>query len=180
MAGQFLLQSHCGTLGDYWNSILILNWIIVIACPVMSSHSTAMGVARDSDKGCYREGEGMKALSIRQPWAWMIVNGWKDIENREWYTSVTGRILVHASKGMTKEEYDEAAQVAYDIRDDVEDLPLFEEIERGGIIGSIDIAGCVKHSGSPWFFGTYGFVLREPEILPFRPYRGQLGFFEVM
>jgi hypothetical protein len=21
------------------------------------------------------------ALSIRQPWAWMIVHGWKDIEN---------------------------------------------------------------------------------------------------
>ena len=26
----------------------------------------------------------MKALSIRQPWAWLIVNGYKDVENRTW------------------------------------------------------------------------------------------------
>ncbi|WP_229215634.1 ASCH domain-containing protein [Duganella sp. CY15W] len=41
----------------------------------------------------------MKALSIRQPWAWLIVNGYKDIENRSWSTNVRGKVLVHASKG---------------------------------------------------------------------------------
>jgi len=38
------------------------------------------------------------ALSIRQPWAWLIVNGWKDIENREWSTRFRGRLLIHAGK----------------------------------------------------------------------------------
>ena len=50
----------------------------------------------------------MKALSIRQPWAWLILNAGKDIENRSWYTSVRGRVLIHASKGMTLAEYEDA------------------------------------------------------------------------
>jgi hypothetical protein len=38
----------------------------------------------------------MKALSIRQPWAWLIVHGVKDVENRTWRTNFRGRFLVHA------------------------------------------------------------------------------------
>ena len=47
----------------------------------------------------------MKALSIRQPWAWLIVNGHKDIENRQWRTHFRGKIYVHAAKGMTRGDY---------------------------------------------------------------------------
>jgi ASCH domain len=39
----------------------------------------------------------MKALPIRQPYAWLIVNGHKDIENRAWPTKFRGRVLIHAS-----------------------------------------------------------------------------------
>jgi hypothetical protein len=119
----------------------------------------------------------VKALSIRQPWAWMIVNGWKDIENRDWPTHFRGRFLVHASKGMAREEYDDAAQLALHIMQ--QRIPAFGEIECGGIIGSVELVVCVTASDSPWFFGRYGFVMRAPEVLPFRPYQGQLGFFEV-
>ena len=35
--------------------------------------------------------KGCIALSIRQPWAWLIVNGYKDIENRDWKTHYRGR-----------------------------------------------------------------------------------------
>ncbi|HDU8694716.1 TPA: ASCH domain-containing protein, partial [Morganella morganii subsp. morganii] len=42
----------------------------------------------------------MKAISIRQPWAWLIVNGHKDIENRSWRTKYRGQVLVHASQGV--------------------------------------------------------------------------------
>ena len=38
----------------------------------------------------------MKALSIKQPWAWLIVNGFKDIENRTWRTKIRGEFLIHA------------------------------------------------------------------------------------
>ena len=34
----------------------------------------------------------MKALSIRQPWAWAIINAGKDIENRQWPTKFRGSI----------------------------------------------------------------------------------------
>ncbi|MDD5394961.1 MAG: ASCH domain-containing protein [Thiothrix sp.] len=44
----------------------------------------------------------MKALSIQQPWAWAILNAGKDIENRDWYTPVRGRILIHAGKKIDK------------------------------------------------------------------------------
>lgn len=118
----------------------------------------------------------MKALSIRQPWAWLIIHGGKDIENRSWSTLLRGRVLVHAAKGMTRAEYNEARDWAASFGIEV---PAFKALERGGIIGAVEISGCVTESRSAWFFGRYGFVLRDPVALPFRPYRGQLGFFDV-
>ena len=41
----------------------------------------------------------MLALSIRQPWAWLILRAGKDVENRDWSTKVRGRVLIHASVG---------------------------------------------------------------------------------
>lgn len=124
----------------------------------------------------------MKALSVRQPWAWLILNAGKDIENRDWPTRMRGRVLVHTGKGMTRDEYDGAAELLADItyaRGTAIQLPEFNALERGGIVGSIEIVGCVEDHDSPWFFGDYGFVLRDPIILPFRPFRGELGFFNV-
>lgn len=120
----------------------------------------------------------MKALSIRQPWAWLILNAGKDIENRDWPTRFRGRILVHASKGMTRAEYASAYGAAM-IADQRILMPEFDALERGGIVGSVEIVDCVTESDSPWFFGLHGFVLRDPRQLPFVPMKGQLGFFEV-
>jgi len=122
----------------------------------------------------------MKALSIRQPWAWMILNAGKNIENRHWPTSVRGRILIHAGKGMTRNEYDDACNsFQIRLRDSGLAIPSFETVARGGIVGSVEIVDCVTESESPWFFGRYGFVLRDPRPIPFKPWRGQLGFFDV-
>ncbi len=126
----------------------------------------------------------MRTLSIRQPWAWLILNAGKDIENRDWKTTYRGRILIHASKGMTRDEYFDAAETAIDaltVRPHQRGLtlPAFKQLERGGIVGSVEISDCVEESDSPWFFGYYGFVLRDPKPLPFYPVRGQLGFFDV-
>ncbi|WP_234838619.1 ASCH domain-containing protein [Sinorhizobium meliloti] len=38
------------------------------------------------------------AISIMQPWAWLIVNGHKDIENRDWPTKSRGPVAIHAGK----------------------------------------------------------------------------------
>lgn len=118
----------------------------------------------------------MKALSIRQPWAWLIVNGHKDIENRNWPTRYRGPVLIHAGKGMTIAEYDEAQAVAF--AQGVQ-LPAPDKLKRGGIVGRAVVTGCVEESPSPWFFGRYGFTLADAERLPFRPVKGALGFFDV-
>jgi ASCH domain len=39
----------------------------------------------------------MKILSIRQPWAYLITQGSKEIENRSWATTYRGLFLIHAS-----------------------------------------------------------------------------------
>ena len=45
----------------------------------------------------------MKALSIRQPWAWAIIHAGKDVENRPWGTRYRGPLLIHASKTLDQE-----------------------------------------------------------------------------
>ena len=58
--------------------------------------------------GEVRRFEAMKVLSVRQPWAWLIVNGHKDIENREWETNLRGRVWIHTGvHQVTKAEYAE-------------------------------------------------------------------------
>ena len=123
------------------------------------------------------------ALSIRQPWASLILLAGKDIENRTWETRVRGPILIHAAKGMTKKEYIKArafASFATCILDPVRlDVLELAHLPRGGIIGSVNLVDCVYQSDSPWFQGPYGFALRDPKPLPFVPVKGQLGFFDV-
>ncbi len=119
----------------------------------------------------------MRALSIRQPWAWLILNAGKDIENRQWATKYRGRILIHASKGMTRAEYDGAASYAWACGF-VHRVAPFDDLPRGGIVGEAEIVDCVTTSDSPWFVGDYGFVLRNAKPLPYLPFKGRLGFFD--
>ncbi len=126
-------------------------------------------------------------LSIRQPWAWLIVNGYKDIENREWATKVRGNILVHASGSRSVREVNECLYFVQRLneRHNVHglkvrfEIPNERELSRGGIVGSVDLVGCVDDSLSPWFTGKYGFELRSPRVMPFFPCKGRLGFFKL-
>lgn len=125
----------------------------------------------------------MRALSIRQPWAWLIVHAGKDIENRSWATKYRGPLLVHASMGATKSQYWDAMAFIYDrekplLPHDFK-VPALEELQRGGIIGRVDVVDCVAASDSGWFMGEFGLVLRNPEPLPFRLFKGSLGLFKV-
>lgn len=115
----------------------------------------------------------MKALSIRQPWAWLIVNGYKDIENRDWATRFRGHVLIHAGKTIDREGYEDIGDYYPDVP-----LPPIETLERGGIVGQCEIIDCVPRSESKWFFGPFGFVIHNAKPLPFRPLPGKLGFFE--
>ena len=122
----------------------------------------------------------MKALSVRQPWAWLIVHGWKNIENRTWPTRFRGHVLIHASKGMTRLEYDDCITFVAGFAPSLwPQMPCAAELKRGGIVGETVILDCVSHHDSEWFCGPYGFVLSESSPLTFRPLKGALGFFVV-
>lgn len=119
------------------------------------------------------------ALSVRQPWAWAIIYGGKDIENRSWQAvnhglKRRGRIAIHAAKGMTRDEYEDAADW---IRRCGAACPKPADLLRGGIIGSVEVIDVVSESDSPWFFGPRGLVLRDPSPCDFKPAVGQLGYF---
>jgi hypothetical protein len=115
----------------------------------------------------------MKALSIRQPWAWLIVHGHKDIENRTWATSFRGRFLVHAAQSFDHGGY---RWVQSKMR---VPMPEPSRFERGGIVGEADLVHCVSRHKSRWFSGPRGFVLANARPLPFRPLRGRQRFFKV-
>ena len=120
----------------------------------------------------------MLALSIRQPWANLILEGIKDVENRNWSTKCRGRILIHAAKTCTEIDLIAANQCTQKYAKG-RIITSLDAGPRGGIVGTVEIVRCVVSSKSPWFFGPYGFVLRDPKPLPFIPWRGQLGFFDV-
>ena len=113
-----------------------------------------------------------RALSIQQPWAWLISNGHKDVENRNWPTKFRGAVLIHAGKKFDKDGYEWVRHAFPHIQ-----MPAPNEFDKGGIVGQAVITGCVKEMNSPWFFGRYGFTLTEGKALPFIPCKGMLGLF---
>lgn len=123
----------------------------------------------------------MIALSIRQPWAWLIVNGHKPVENRTWSTNRRGRLLIHAGQVMTRADYEACTIfIAGDdrIRHVLDVLPPADALDRGGIVGVAHLVACRRVHESPWFGGPYGFELAEAKPVPFQACKGKLSFFE--
>ena len=137
----------------------------------------------------------MKALSIRQPWAWSIIRPdiigaereqilgrrredrqrfFKDFENRSWFSQRTGDILIHAGKTIDKGAY-EFLEEEFDMV-----VPAPGDLLCGYVIGIVTIEAHRKYreSNSPWAF-TAGFDLVNPRIITPFPYPGKLGFFEI-
>jgi hypothetical protein len=106
----------------------------------------------------------IKALSIKQPYPHHIFHDGKDVENRDWPTRGRGWIIVHA--GVSKSELDK--------EDD-----LHQAMPRGGVVGMARIIDCVEKMDSSWFFGRYGFVLRDAFPLPLILCKGALRFFKL-
>lgn len=139
-----------------------------------------------------------KALSIRQPWAWLIREGYKDVENRSWSTNYRGRFWIHASGAevdpetwargsklladhlwpAVRADYSYVDQGKREFLKDVRaTIPGPGEFMRGGIIGTVRLVDVVRQHDSLWFEGDYGFVLEEPSEVEFTRCRGQLYFF---
>jgi len=121
----------------------------------------------------------MKALSLKQPWAELILQGKKTIETRTWNTNFRGEFLIHASGNI-----DEEGMRTYG----------FKDLPRRAIVGKATLtevkkyltkeewmADNDKHLAGNWWDGSkrYGFVLINVQRLTPKQMPGKMGFFEV-
>lgn len=124
----------------------------------------------------------MRCLSLKQPYAELIVSGRKTIELRKWNTKFRGRFLVHASKNI---DLDSCRRLGL----------KSDELASGAIIGSACIYGVKRYNNKIGFLkdsrkhladydgyhkSKYGFLLKDARRLrkPV-PYKGMLNFFNV-
>ena len=113
----------------------------------------------------------MRALTVRQPWAWAIFHAGKDIENRSWSNRHTlGTIAIHVSGNS-----DPIDELPRNVR-----RPEKQALVRGAIIGVVDVAQVVERSRSRWFSGPLGWVLKHPRRLS-KPIKctGRLGLWNM-
>jgi hypothetical protein len=126
------------------------------------------------------------ALSLKQPWAALLVAGLKTVEVRKWPTARRGRVLIHAAR--VSDDRPEAWQLVPPLL-----VPHAQLV--GGVIGAGDLIDCrayrsleafaadrERHRNDPtWFVPPvlYGFTFANVTALPFRPYPGWMRFFEV-
>ncbi|MGQ2966118.1 ASCH domain-containing protein [Methylophilus sp.] len=128
----------------------------------------------------------LKALSLKQPFAWLIANGYLLVDDRSWGTQYRGPILIHASKGLYEAYYQH-------IRSNTDvPIPDRDKLEYGGVVGIADLVLCSKPGQLPagisreqraHFGGVhqeyYGFLFAQARPLPLMPCAGKLGIFEI-
>ena len=125
----------------------------------------------------------MKAITIKQPWATLIMSGVKRFEFRSWKTNFRGDVLIHAGKGLDKEAVVRLKKY----------LP--DELPMGKILGKVTITDCIPMSDefakmlskenndiytSHSFSNNYGFQIENVEVFdtPIDA-KGQLGFWNI-
>lgn len=125
----------------------------------------------------------MKALTVKQPWAQLIMHGGKDIENREWPTRFRGHVAITASGKIDRAEVWSACEFMKQWIPRFSNRLFVDEALKyptGCVLGTVKIVGCVTASDSPWFQGTYGFVLADPRPLSVPiPIKGSLGLWDL-
>jgi hypothetical protein len=147
-----------------------------------TSHSPRSGSTTVPDLNSSRPhlGQGnrplvtMKALSVRQPWAWAIIHGGKRFENRTWRTDHRGPLLIHAAR----------ARVDLDAgRRLVPGLPAEDELDFGALVGLVQLVDVLPARecprADPFVEGPLCWVLEDPRPLVPVPYRGRLQLFDV-
>lgn len=97
--------------------------------------------------------EPLPILSIRQPFAYLVCEGIKNIENRSWFTDYRGGILIHASKNLDQFHEDcEWVEESYGVV-----IPK-KEVVIGKVIGEVQLTGmiCPGSDSFPLSLGTGG------------------------
>lgn len=130
---------------------------------------------------------GWVALSVKQPWAALLVGGVKAVEVRTWGTRRRGPVLIHAAR--IPDDRPDGWGLVTD--------PTVRTLAAlaGGIIGVAELTGCVaydtpeqfaadvpRHHNRPGWFAPprlFGFEFAHPRPLPFRRLPGSTFFFPV-
>jgi hypothetical protein len=130
----------------------------------------------------------MKAISVRPPWAWAIIHGGKDVENRgqpsPWRSCIGTRVAVHASRTVEWDDLEEVESIT-----GLDDLPRLA-VAQGLVLGTVRVKalhiGAGRHQGgcgaecSDWAaLGQWHLVLADPEPCEPFVFRGALGRFVV-
>jgi len=126
------------------------------------------------------------ALSLKQPWAALLVYGHKTVEVRRWATTRRGPVLIHAAR-VPDPRPEGWAQLPPELREAAKLV--------GGLVGAADLTSVIAYRSPPvfvadrarhlndpaWFHPPrlYGFVFANARPLPFRPYPGNVRFFTV-
>lgn len=111
----------------------------------------------------------IRVLTVRQPWASLIISGVKDVENRSWPTSHRGLLAIHAAT-----RPDPAGMA------DHRDL-AGAELDYGMVLGTVEVVDCVRRARSVWAMpGQWHWLLANPRPLaqPFHA-KGRLGLWEI-
>lgn len=116
----------------------------------------------------------IKCLSVRQPWAWLIVAGHKSLENRTWDTKYRGPLLIHASARPDDDPDWLCSTINYAKGIKFPAMPL------GSIVGQVNLTAVVTDSDDYFFDGPYAFQLTDPVMFerPI-PLKGKLGLYDV-
>jgi hypothetical protein len=130
------------------------------------------------------------ALSVRQPWAFAILHAGKRIENRTWPLPgrmLGKRVLLHASAGMSREEYWAGLRTIADVSGWAFNFPPVDLLIRGAVVGFMTLEGfeAPVFGAAPamrgwWATDQYGWRLSYVAALPEPvPCKGKLGFWRV-
>lgn len=116
----------------------------------------------------------MKVLSVRQPWASLIVHGPKRVENRTWRTDYRGPLLIHAAK---------SRKSLWPGADSIEGLP---PLAFGAIIGLVDLVDCIPVErmrriapADHFVEGPWCWRVANPRPIELAPCQGTLGLFDL-
>jgi len=97
-----------------------------------------------------------KALTVKNPWAWLIAQGIKDIENRTWRTNFRGRVYIHAAAVCDQRERTINRLFTPEQRLDLDAKMTDEMIHESRlfpisqILCSVEIIDCVMDHSSIW------------------------------
>jgi hypothetical protein len=126
-----------------------------------------------------------KALSVRQPYAYLLVTGIKTCENRSWTTHHRGTLVIHAgAKPMTKEDWEWLDDIHKELGEPPPDRNDFL-LRTGGIVGAVYLADVVTAPDPDWELGWWDgeslawMISACQRVDEFLPLKGRLNLFAV-